>query len=165
MADINAAHRLAQVNIARLLAPLDHPQLAEFVANLDPVNAEAELAEGFVWRLKSEAGNATGIEAFRWDTQDSAGVIVNMSVWTDLEHLTDFVYGRPHRAVLQRRREWFQPVRDHVTACWWIPAGAVPTTDDAEDRVRHLREHGPTAWAFTLREHFPAPAEGLAQLC
>ncbi|MDX6210081.1 MAG: hypothetical protein QOE24_2472 [Frankiales bacterium] len=182
MADTAASHQLAQVNIARLLAPLDHPQLAEFVTNLDPVNAEAEQADGFVWRLKDEAGNATQIEAFSWDVGESAGLIVNMSVWVDMEHLTDFVYGAMHRAVLRQRRDWFASVQEHTTGCWWVPAGETPTTGDAEDRVRHLRAHGPTPWAFTLREHFPAPApgggyepvstvpaartsEGLAQLC
>lgn len=182
MTEENAGYQLAEVNIARLLAPLDDPQLADFVANLEPVNAAAEGAPGFVWRLKDEAGgDATSIEAFTWDAGDSAGVIINMSVWVDLEHLTGFVYSERHRVVLRRRREWFQPVQEMVTVCWWVPAGRMPTTDDAEDRLRHLRAHGSTPWAFGLREPFPAPAgadyepvasvpaprrtEGLAQLC
>jgi hypothetical protein len=183
MADEDARYQLAQVNIARLLAPLDDPQLAGFVANLAPVNAVAESADGFVWRLKDEHGDATNIEAFGWDAGESAGVIVNMSVWVDLDHLKEFIYGELHRAVLRQRRDWFAPVQEQVTACWWVPAGVEPTTQDAEDRLRHLRAHGPTPWAFTLREHFPPPpyrdyqrvssipaargteAEGLAKLC
>jgi hypothetical protein len=181
MADEDARYQLAQVNIARLLAPLDDPQLAGFVANLAPVNAAAESAEGFVWRLKDESGDATNIEAFSWDAGDSAGVIVNMSVWVDLEHLKTFIYGELHRVVLRQRRDWFAPVQEQVTVCWWVPAGYRPTTQDAEDRLRHLRAHGPTAWAFGLREPFPPPVaadyepvasvpaprrtEGLAQLC
>ena len=179
----DARYQLAEVNIARLLAPLDDPQLAAFVANLEPVNAAAEGADGFVWRLKDEAGgDATSIEAFTWDAGESAGVIVNMSVWVDMDHLTDFVYSVLHRAVLKRRREWFEPVQEMVTVCWWVPEGQMPSTDDAEARLLHLRAHGPTAWAFTLRQHFAAPttsadhravadvpaaraSEGLAQLC
>lgn len=156
--------QLAQVNIARLLQPLDHAQLADFVANLAPVNAAAESARGFVWRLKDSSENgtddATSIEAFRWDTADSFGVIVNMSVWLDLQHLLDFVYDPKHREVLRRRREWFHQVRDATTACWWVAAGHEPTPEEAEDRVLHLRAHGPTAYAFTLREHFPPPTDG-----
>src|SRR3954465_14703868 len=106
--------QLAEVNIARLLQPLDHEQLADFVANLAPVNAIAEGFDGFVWRLKDDSeggsGDATSIEAFRWDTADSAGVIINMSVWVALPHLLEFVYEPTHREVLRRRREWFHQV-------------------------------------------------------
>ena len=150
-------HELAQVNVARLAAPLDSPQLADFVANLDPVNAAAERAPGFVWRLQDDAGNATAIPAFAWDADGSVGVIVNLSVWRDLEHLLAFVYDDAHRAVLRRRREWFVPMREAFTACWWVPAGHRPSTDEAEDRVRHLRAHGPTPGAFGLRQSFPRP--------
>jgi hypothetical protein len=87
------AFELAQVNIGRLTAPVDSPVLAGFMAALDPVNAAAEQAPGFIWRLQTEDGNATAIQAFEWDAAGSAGVIVNMSVWTDAEHLGAFVYG------------------------------------------------------------------------
>lgn len=148
---------LAQVNIARLVASLDDPQLADFVAALEPVNAAADAAPGFVWRLQTDEGDATAVRAFDWDVGDSAGVIVNMSVWRDVEHLAAFVYGELHRQVLKRRREWFQRMSTAYTACWWVPAGHRPTTDEAEDRIRHLRIHGPTPHAFTLRNSYPPP--------
>lgn len=151
------AFELAQVNVARLTAPLDSAELAGFVAALDPVNAAADRAPGFVWRLQTENGNATAIQAFEWDAAGSAGVIVNMSVWTDTEHLGAFVFGEMHRQVLQRRREWFQRTREAQLACWWVPAGHRPGTGEAEDRVRHLRAHGPTPYAFTLRVSYPPP--------
>jgi hypothetical protein len=155
-------YELAQVNIARLVAPLDDPRLNDFVTALDRVNAVADVAPGFVWRLQTEDGNATAIHAFTWDAAGSSGVIVNMSVWADIEHLAAFVYGEMHRQVLRRRREWFEPMKEAFTACWWVPAGERPTTDDAEDRVRHLRAHGPTRRAFTLHEHYPPPDAGRA---
>jgi hypothetical protein len=148
---------LAQINIGRLRAPIDSAQLKDFVDLLDPVNAVADVSPGFVWRLQTEDGNATGVQAFEWDAADSAGVIVNMSVWTDLESLGEFVYGVLHRAVLRRRREWFERMPEAYTACWWVPAGHRPTTDEAEERVRHLRRHGPTPVAFTLQQSFPPP--------
>jgi len=150
-------YELAQVNVSRLAAPLDDPALADFVAALDPVNAVADGAAGFIWRMHTEDGNATAIQAFTWDAAGSSGVIVNMSVWTDIEHLAAFVYGEMHRQVLRRRREWFEPMKEAFSACWWVPAGERPSTDDAEARVKHLRRHGATQYAFTLREHFPAP--------
>jgi hypothetical protein len=151
------AHELAQVNIGRLRAPIDSDRLKGFVELLDPINAVADQSPGFVWRLQTEDGNATAIQAFQWDVAESAGVIVNMSVWTDLESLGDFVYGALHRAVLRRRREWFERMSESYTACWWVPAGHRPSTDEAEERLLHLRSHGPTSTAFTLQQSFPPP--------
>jgi len=150
---------LAQVNIGRLVAPLDHAQLAGFVELLEPVNAAADRAPGFVWRLQSDDGDATSITAFEWDAGDSAGVIVNMSVWNGIDELAAFVFGDMHREVLRRRREWFNRMSDAYTVCWWVPAGHRPTTDEAEDRIRNLRANGPNPQAFTLRERYPRPDE------
>lgn len=150
-------YELAQVNIARLAAPLDSPQLADFVANLAPVNAAADRAPGFVWRLQDDTGDATAITAFDWDAAGSLGVIVNLSVWRDADALSAFVYSDVHRPILRRRREWFLAMKEAYAACWWVPAGVRPTTADAEARVRHLRAHGPTSTAFPLRERFAAP--------
>lgn len=113
--------------------------LADFVAALDPVNAAADNAPGFVWRLQTEDGNTTAVQAFAWDVADSAGVIVNLSVWVDIDHLAASVYGELHRQVLRQRRRWFASMQEAFTACWWVPAGARPSTDEAERRIRHLR--------------------------
>jgi hypothetical protein len=156
-------YHLAQVNIARLRAPIDSPVLAGFVAELDPVNAVADAAPGFIWRLQTEDGNATSVRAFEWDQDGSAGVIVNMSVWESVEALAAFVYSGRHVAVLRRRREWFELMGEAYSALWWIPAGTLPTTDDAEERVRSLRAHGPAPQAFTLRQHYPAPGSADSQ--
>jgi hypothetical protein len=155
--DDGMEHVLAQVNIGRLRAPLDRPVLAGFMAALDPVNALADAAPGFVWRLQTEDGNATAVRAFEWDQAGSAGVIMNMSVWESVEALAAFVYSDGHRQVLRRRREWFERMEVAYTALWWVPRGHTPTTGEAEDRIRHLRLHGPTPEAFTLRSHFPPP--------
>jgi heme-degrading monooxygenase HmoA len=151
---------LAQVNIGRLRAPLDSAQLAGFVAALDPVNAAADTAPGFRWRLQTDEGNATAVRAFEWDQAGSAGVIINMSVWESVAALAAFVYSERHRQVLRRRREWLEPMTDAYLALWWIPRGHLPTTAEAEDAIRHLRVHGPTPRAFTLRVHFPPPGDG-----
>jgi hypothetical protein len=145
-------YEVAQVNIARLLAPLDDPLLADFVAQLDPVNAAADAAEGFRWRLETSEGNATALRVF-----DDDWLIVNMTVWASVEALLAFVYDSGHRAVLRRRREWFHRLTEAVTALWWVPAGHRPTIAEAEDRLLRLRANGPTSEAFTLRETFPSP--------
>ena len=149
---------VAQVNIGRLVAPLDSPQLADFVAWLDPVNSVADGAPGFVWRLQTEDGNSTALRAFEGDAEGSdGGILINMSVWETVEDLAAFVYGEAHLAVLRRRREWFERLKDAYLALWWVPRGHIPTITEAEDRVRLLRAHGPTPHAFTLKVHFPPP--------
>lgn len=149
----DAAYELAQVNISRLKSPLDSPQLKDFVDALDPVNASADAAEGFVWRLQSESGNATDVPFFGDDW-----LIVNLTVWRDADALTAFMYQGWHREMLARRREWFERLAEAVTTLWWVPAGHRPTVAEAESRLLHLRTHGPTPYAFTLRTSFPAGA-------
>ncbi|WP_437688166.1 DUF3291 domain-containing protein [Sorangium sp. So ce176] len=146
-------HHLAQVNIALPIEPLDSARLADFVSALDPVNALAEAAPGFVWRLKTDDGDATGVRAFGDDR-----LIVNMSVWESPEALSDFVFRNPdHAAAMRRRREWFAPMKEAISVLWWIPAGHIPTVAEAEERLEELRRHGPTPRAFTFRHQFPAP--------
>jgi hypothetical protein len=149
---------VAQVNIGRLAAPLDSPQLADFVGGLDSVNAAADSAPGFVWRMQTEDGNATAVGGFEEDGDGAGGgILINMSVWESVEALAAYAYGDTHLAVLRRRREWFERMKDAYAALWWIPRGHVPTVREAEDRVRHLRAHGPAPYAFTLKVHFPPP--------
>jgi hypothetical protein len=149
---------VAQVNVGRLVAPLDSPQLADFVAWLEPVNAVADAAPGFVWRLQTEDGDATALRAFEHDAEGAdGGILINMSVWETVEDLAAFVYGDAHLAVLRRRREWFERLKDIYAAAWWVQRGHIPTIREAEERVKHLRAHGPTPHAFTLKVHFPPP--------
>jgi hypothetical protein len=150
---VSATHDLAQVNIMRLRAALDSPELAAFVAALDPVNALAEQAPGFVWRLKASDGNSTSIRIFDDDT-----LIVNMSTWRSLEALSDYVYRTAHTDIMRRRREFALPIAEAYLALWWVPAGHQPTIAEAEDRLRHIRAHGPTSFAFGIRAPFP-PAQ------
>lgn len=149
---MTARFHLAQVNVARLRAAIDSPLLADFVANLDRVNAIADASPGFVWRLQTEDGDATAIRAF-----DDESIIVNMSVWTSLAALREFVYQSDHVAIVRRRREWFHGSTDAFLALWWIPAAATPTVDDAKHRLEALRHRGPTPFAFTFRTPFLAP--------
>ncbi len=146
-----SAFELAQLNIARLAAPLDSPLLEDFVNALDRVNTIAERSPGFVWRLQTEDGDATAIRHFGDD------MLVNMSVWKDVESLHAFVYGAAHIEILRRRREWFEKMRDAFTVLWWVPAGHQPTLDEAESRLEQLKRGGPTAAAFDFRNAYPPP--------
>ena len=153
-----ADFHLAQVNIARLAAPIDSPQLAEFVANLEPLNAVADASPGFVWRLQTEAGDATSLRIF-----DDEWLIVNMSVWESLDALRDYVYRTAHADVLRRRLEWFDRPTDAHLALWWIEAGSIPSLPDAEERLLKLRSEGPSPDVFTLKETYPQPERALVR--
>lgn len=148
----SGAWNVAQVNIARLLAPLDSPQLADFVAMLEPINTLADRSPGLVWRLQTESGDATGIRAF-----DDERIIVNLSVWRTIEALGEFVHASRHLDVLRRRAAWFERMSEAHLALWWLPAETIPTIEEAERRLARVREKGPTSFAFTLREPFGPP--------
>jgi hypothetical protein len=147
-------YSLAQVNIARMLVPLSDPLMAEFVARLDKVNAFADASPGFIWRLQTAEGNATDVRAYEDDQ-----ILFNMSVWASLEDLTHFVYARAslHRPVMQQRRRWFHHFDGPYMALWWIPQNHIPTIVEAKERLEHLRAHGPTPYAFSFKQPFPAP--------
>jgi uncharacterized protein DUF3291 len=155
-ADAGDGWELAQVNIALPREPLDSELLSDFVAALDPVNAAADAAPGFVWRLQTEEGDSTEVRGFGDDR-----IIINMTVWESIEALRAFVYtDASHRSVLRRRKEWFESLAEAHYVLWWVPAGHRPTIAEAEQRLDLLRAQGPTPDAFTLRETF-SPARRL----
>jgi hypothetical protein len=147
-------YHLAQINIARLVAPVDDPKIAGFVAQLDAINALAEAAPGFVSRLQSPAGNATDIAY-----NDDPFVIVNMSVWQSVESLRGYVYNSGHAAAFRDRAKWFEKMSLPSYCLWWVPEGHVPTVAEGRERLEHYQKHGATAWSFWFKQEFPAPEQ------
>jgi uncharacterized protein DUF3291 len=147
-------YQLAQINIARMLAPIDDPVMAEFVAQLPPINALAEGSPGFVWRLQSEGGDATSIKVY-----DDGMIIINLTVWKDADSLREFVYKSSHNAVLRDRKRWFEKFDGPYYALWWIPAGDIPSPEQGKELLAYLRERGDSAYAFSFRNVFPMPIE------
>src|SRR5687767_1242760 len=122
---------LAQINLARMKAPLEAPEMADFVARLDEINALADRAPGFVWRLQTPEGNATYVRAY-----DDDRILVNLSVWESVESLKDYVYHSAHAELLRARRSWFEQFSGVYVALWWIPAGHIPKIGRASCRER-----------------------------
>jgi hypothetical protein len=145
-------YHLAQINIGRLRAPVSDPTIAEFVAELDRINAIADAAPGFVWRLTGEGNDATDI---RPDADDPL-IALNMSVWESPQALGGFVYRSDHQPVMRRRAEWFEKLELYM-ALWWVPVGHIPTPEEGMGKIDALRRLGPTAAAFTFRDIFPPP--------
>ncbi|MBO9716721.1 MAG: DUF3291 domain-containing protein [Pseudoxanthomonas sp.] len=144
-------YELAQLNIARMRAPLDSPLMADFVGNIERINSLAEAMPGYVWRLKDESGDATALRPFGDD------VLVNMSVWKDVESLRAFTYRSDHASIMRRRHEWTERMDEAYAVFWWVSAGHRPGVLEAWERLEHLRMHGASPRAFTLRTPFPAP--------
>jgi len=150
---------LAQVNIARMKAPLESEIMAGFVARLDEINALADVSAGFVWRLQTPAGNATYLRPY-----DDDRILFNLSVWESIEALKNYVYRTAHAELLRERRSWFENFDSAFLALWWVPAGHVPGIDEAKKRLDHLQEHGPSQFAFTFKQTFPPDEEFLGSL-
>ena len=142
---------LAQVNVGRLKAHIDAPEIADFKNNLDQVNAMAEASPGFVWRFTGDGNNATDVQAF-----EDPLMAINISVWDSVAALGAFVYRSGHIAFMRRRREWFHEM-DNYMALWWVLAGHRPTPEEAIARLATLERLGPGPEAFTFKTPFPAP--------
>ena len=145
------SHHLAQINIARMLHPIDDVRMAEFVAQLDPINALADAAPGFVWRLQSSSGNATDVAY-----SDDPFVIVNMSVWESLDALRAYTYNSRHLGVFRDRGRWFQKMDLPHYCLWWVPAGHIPAVAEGRERLEHYQRHGATPFSFWFSQPYPA---------
>jgi hypothetical protein len=144
---MEAQFHLAQVNVARMRAPLDDPSMFDFASRIDEINARAEADPGFVWR---------------WTDSDSGpfnapDLLFNLSVWQSVDALRAYVYRSEHAQLFRDRLQWFHPSGSPTLALWWIPAGHRPTPAESKARLDHLTQHGPTAVAFNFKQSF-APA-------
>ncbi len=141
--------QLAQLNIAQAKYPLDDPKMKEFVDNLAPINALADASDGFIWRLAGENDNATDIQTF-----SDPNIIVNMSVWSSIEALKNFMFKTHHRDFLRRKKDWFSQIENANYVLWWLEDGTIPCVDDGIVRLEHLRSYGESPYAFSLKVPF-----------
>ncbi len=147
-----SAHHLAQVNVAQAKADMDSDLMQGFVSRLDEINALAESAEGFIWRLKEDSGSATAIRV-----SDDPLLLINMSVWVNLESLKHYVYKSLHVELIKDREVWFNKMGESHQALWWIPAGHIPSTEEARKKLEYIRKTGPSEEAFTFAKPYPTP--------
>lgn len=146
-------HHLAQINVARMVGiNIEDPIMKAFVDNLDSINRLAENSEGFIWRLKDESNNASSFNPY-----DDPQVIINVSVWENIESLKQFTFKTMHANFIKRRKEWFTKYGNAYFAMWWIKQGDFPSVEDAVGRLAYLQKHGPSEQAFTFKETFSKP--------
>lgn len=145
---------IAQVNVAQAKAGTESEVMQGFVSRLDEINALADRADGFVWRLKEDSGSATAIRVF-----DDPLLLINMSVWANVESLKHYVYKSLHVELIKDREAWFNKMGESYQALWWIPAGHIPSIEEAQKQLEYIRKHGPSAQAFTFAKPFPRPVQ------
>lgn len=156
MASLQPKYYLAQINIAKMKAPLDDPIMAEFANALDEVNLVAENSPGFIWRLQTSSGNATDVKAY-----SDPKMLVNISVWRGVEQLKSYVYKSLHGNFFIRRRKWFEKYQGEHFAMWWILAGHLPTVEEGKAKLEYLELHGDTPECFTFAQPYPSPEDKL----
>lgn len=138
---------LAQFNIAKMKGLIDSSIMDGFRNSLDYVNAIAEKSPGFIWRLKDESGDATNIKVF-----NDEYLIVNMSVWKDIDSLFNYVYHSDHVEYFKRRKEWFHKMEKMHMVLWPVPEDHFPSPEEGKERLEHLIKHGESDYAFSFKQ-------------
>ncbi len=147
-------YHIAQINVARMLAPITDAIMVDFVAQLPPINALADGSPGFVWRLQTPEGDAISLKVY-----DDHKITFNMSVWKDIKSLREFAYKTAHSGVMRDRKRWFEKFDGPYCALWWLPAGHIPTLNEGKEKLEYLCKHGDTAYAFSFKNVFPMPQD------
>lgn len=147
-------YHLCHLNIGKARGALTDPVMAEFVANLDRINQLAYSSPGFVWHLQIDINNPDDLAMY-----GEPGILFNLSVWESVEALHNYVYRSHHAQMMKSRKQWFGEMEGPNYVLWWVPAGEIPTLEEAKSRLAYLAAHGPSAYAFTFKESFPAPQE------
>ncbi len=149
---MSAQYHIAQLNIAKAAAEMNTDTMADFVSRLDEVNQLADSAPGFIWRLQTESGDSTALRVF-----DDPLLLVNMSVWEDIEALRNFVYKSFHVELIRDREAWFHKMTEAHQVLWWVEAGHIPGIDEAKGKLDNLSTNGVSQQAFTFGQPFDAP--------
>ena len=145
-------YHLAQINIAKFILPAKHPQNDDFNNAIDRVNKVGEQMDGFIWRFIESYDENVGQQVF-----GDPKIVVNMSVWRDLEALTQFVYRTPdHLDIMKRRKQWFEKIETPMVL-WWVKQGEIPTIQDGKKRLEYLALNGPSQEGFLFSKPFAAP--------
>jgi hypothetical protein len=137
-------YHLIHANLAVAHAPLDHPQMADFMARVDRIDAIAAGTPGFV----SQPTPADSGSIFKEPE------LLNLSIWESVGSIRTFTYSGQHAAALERRAEWFVQKQKYNYVLYWEEAGKIPLESEVQQRLEYLRTHDSTPYAFTFDESF-----------
>lgn len=145
---------LAQLNIARSLHPMDDPRMDGFTGRVNEINALADRTPGFVWRMVDDDDSLDGALSLR--LPGDMHTLVNMSVWENIENLSNFIYQTAHKKVMKSNRDNFEKMSESHYVLWWIEKGHIPSLAEAKVRLDQFRAHGPAPAAFNFKTAFDA---------
>jgi len=150
---------LAEFNISKLLAPLESPQLRDFVANVDHVNSSAEHNDGLIGRSKDDTRDPVTVISPRPNDN-----IYTLRVWQSPEQLEHSGWNIVCRKINQRRQKWFRHVKSHCLVKWWVDEGSWPTVAEAKSRLGQFDANGNYDHAFGW-SHLPLVQRWQTQGC
>jgi len=139
---------IAQLNIADAKADPTSRLMQGFYERIDEINALAETSKGFIWRYEDTEPNAAQ-RIF-----NNSALVINMSVWQDIESLKHFVYQTAHKELIKGKKDWFKKMPEMHQVMWWIKAGHTPNLTEAKQKLDLVRERGPTPEAFYFSKPF-----------
>jgi len=146
--------QLAQLNIAESRYPMSDTRLDGFTGKIDAINALADRADGFIWRLTDDDTDIDGALSLRLPGNDTT--LVNMSVWENLKSLYDFIYKTAHAKVMQSNFQNFIPFVKNHYVLWWVEDGHIPNLTEANSRLEAIRKNGPNLSAFNFKDAYGA---------
>ena len=152
-------HHLAELNIAEAIYPMDDPRIYGFTSRINTVNALADRASGFIWRLVDDNPDSDGALSLR--PFDNPNMLVNMSVWQDIPSLFDFVYKTVHAKVMSGKPAWFSHLKSHNTVMWWVKAGHIPNLEEAKAKLEYVNKNGSSPEAFTFKHCYSTDGKPL----
>lgn len=153
---------LAQLNIAEAKYAIGSQDMAGFTGRINAINALADRAPGFIWRLKDD-GPEDGALSLRMEGL-GGDMLINMSVWESLKALFGFVYKTAHAKVMREERPQFKRIpREHMVL-WWIPEGHIPTLSEAKAKLDLIRGEGASPAAFSFASSFDEDGQAVPNL-
>lgn len=155
-----SGYQLAELNIAEAFFPMDDPRMHGFTSRIGAVNALADRAKGFVWRLVDDDDDSQG--AINLRPFENPNMLVNMSVWDDVQSLYEFVYTTVHAKVMSGKPAWFSHLKSHNTVMWWVKSGHIPTLEEAKAKLEYLNQNGPSKQAFTFKDCYSPQGQVLS---
>jgi Domain of unknown function (DUF3291) len=150
---------LAQVNIAWMHGAITEPVMAGLASRIHEIYELAEKSPGFVWRLPASEATLQALEPFEahFPGFHRDRLFYNMSVWESLHALRAYTFQSAHAELLNERHQWVDSIAGASVALWWIPIGYRPSIAESAERLRSVRDRGPTPYAFTIRKAFQQP--------
>jgi hypothetical protein len=150
MTDLSNQYYIVQANFGEWdLANFTPEKFQEFSSLGGQIMSHID-GSGFVWA----AGTSFYEDENVVRIFNNPAIVLNLSVWRDLDALKTFVYAGNHLIALRNSKTWFKKLDSRVYALWWIKAGDLPTIELAKVKLDLINAIGPSPDAFDFSIRF-----------